>query len=213
MSVSLPNGALVAIASGYGTAKVISTLSNASPAVAGMAAGHGFVTGDYIEITSGWSRLTNKVVKTTVASDNVTLLNQDTTSTTAYPAGSGVGTARKISGWTQLAQILSSASSGGQQQFQTYQFLEGDSQLRIPTFKDAQGLTFSIADDPTLAGYILAAAANDDRLQRAVRITLPSGSELLYNAYVSLNKTPSLTVNNIMAVEATLSLLAEPVRN
>lgn len=90
--------------------------------------------------------------------------------------------------------------------------MEGDSQKRIPTFKNAAGLTFSVADDPTQAGYQLASAANDDRLPRAVRITLPSGSIILYNAYISLNKTPSLTVNEIMACQVTLSLLAEPVR-
>ena len=90
--------------------------------------------------------------------------------------------------------------------------LEADAQKRIPTFKSAAGLTFSVADDPTLAGYVLASTANDDRLPRAVRITLPSGATIFYNAYISLNKTPSLTVNQIMAVEVTLSLLAEPVR-
>lgn len=213
MSVSLPNGALVAIASAYTTAKVITSISNANPAVMAMAAGHGFVTGDLLEMTSGWSRLTNRIVRAgVVASDNVPIDGYDSSSTTIYPTGGGGGSARKITGFTQLAQILNSASSGGVQQFQTYQFLEGDSQLRIPTFKDAQGLTFDIADDPTLPGYILASAANDDRLPRAVRISLPSGSSLLYNAYISLNKTPSLTVNTIMGVQATLSLLAEPVR-
>ena len=59
---------------------------------------------------------------------------------------------------------------------------------------------------------ILAAAANDDRLQRAVRVTLPNASVIYYNAYISLNKTPSLGVNELMAVEVTLSLLAEVVR-
>ena len=93
-----------------------------------------------------------------------------------------------------------------------YQLLEADAQKRIPTFKSAAGLTLSIADDPSLAGYIACSAANDDRAQRAVKITLPNGSILLYNAYISLNKTPSLTVNEIMACEVTLSLLAEPVR-
>ena len=44
------------------------------------------------------------------------------------------------------------------------------------------------------------------------RVTLPSGAIILYNAYISLNKTPSLTVNEIMACEVTLSMLNEPVR-
>ena len=83
---------------------------------------------------------------------------------------------------------------------------------RIPTFKNAAGLTFSIADDPTLAGYILAAVVNDDRLKRAVRITLANSSRLLYNCYISLNKTPTLAVNELMASEVTMSMLNEPVR-
>lgn len=212
MSISLPNGALVAIASGYGAAKTIDTISNASPGVMGMAAGHSFATGDIVEVTSGWSRLTDKVVRLIVSSDNASLEGIDTSLTSIYPALGGAGTAREITGWTQLSQILSSNSSGGEQQFLNYQLLEADAEKRIPTFKSAAGLSFQVADDPTLAGYILASAANDDRLKRAVKITLPSGAVILYNAYISLNKTPSLSVNNIMAVEVTLSLLAEPVR-
>ena len=186
-------------------------MSNAAPPA--VLVTNTFTTGDYVEVTSGWSRLTQKVVRLSVASGTgFSLEGIDTTLTSIYPALGGVGTARKISGWTQLSQVLSSSSSGGEQQFLEYQLLEGDSQKRIPTVKSAAGLTFSVADDPTLAGYILASAANDDRLPRAVLITLPSGAKLLYNAYISLNKTPSLSVNEIMAVEVTMSLLAEPVR-
>lgn len=213
MSISLPNGALVAIASGYGAVKSMTALSNANPGVATLEASHGVSTGDFIEVTSGWSRLTDKILRAgTVSTNDVPLEGYNTSSTSIYPAGGGVGSVREITGWTQLSQILSSSSNGGEQQFLEYQFLEGDAQKRIPTFKSAAGLSFSIADDPSLAGYILASTANDDRLPRAVRITLPSGAIILYNAYISLNKTPSLTVNEIMACEVTLSLLAEPVR-
>jgi len=213
MSVSLPNGALVAIASGYDALDVMSAITNANPGVSTLAPSHGIVAGDYMEVTSGWSRLTNKIVRAgTVATNDVPLLGIDTTATSVYPAAGGAGSVRRISGWTQLSQILSSSTNGGEQQFLEYQFLESDSQKRIPTFKSASGLTFSVADDPTQPGYILASAANDDRLPRAVRISLPGGSVILYNAYISLNKTPSLTVNELMAVEVTLSLLAEPVR-
>lgn len=213
MSVSLPNGALVAIASGYGASKTMSAVTNANPGVATFATGHGFSTASIIEVTSGWSRLTEKVVKLgTVSGDTAPLAGIDTSLTSIYPTGGGIGSARLITGWTQLSQILTSGSSGGEQQFLEYQFLESDAQKKIPTFKSASGLTFSIADDATQAGYILAATANDDRLPRAVSITLPSGSVIYYNAYISMNKTPSLTVNELMAVEVTLSLLAEVVR-
>jgi hypothetical protein len=213
MAVTLPNGALVAIASGYDVPDAMSAVTNASPAVATLVTGHGIVANDYIEVTSGWSRLTDKVVRAgTVAGDTVALLGIDSTMTSVYAAGGGAGSVRKITGWTQLSQILQSTSSGGEHNFLEYQFLESDAQKRIPTFKSAAGLSFSIADDPTLPGYILAAQANDDRLPRAVRISLPNGAIIVYNAYISLNKTPSLTVNEIMACEVTLSLLNEPVR-
>lgn len=213
MAVSLPNGALVAIASGYGASKVMSALTNGDPAVATLEASHGITTGDYLEVTSGWSRLTDKIVRAgTVSTNDVPFEGIDTTLTSIYPAGGGTGTVREITGWTQLSQILSSSSSGGEQNFLEYQFLEGDAQKRIPTFKSAAGLTFTIAYDPSLAGYQLVQEANDDRLPRAVRITLPNNAILLYNAYLSLSSIPTLTVNEVMSVEVTLSLLAEPVR-
>jgi Phage tail tube protein, TTP len=213
MSVSLPNGSLVAIASGYAVKKNMTALTNANPAVATLEASHGVLLGDIIEVTSGWSRLTEKVVRAgVITTNNVELEGIDTLLTSIYPAGGGTGSVREVTGWTQLAQILESSTEGGEQQFLTYQFLEADAQKRIPTFKNPSGITFQVADDPTLPGYILASVANDDRLPRAIRISLPSGAFIFYNAYVSLNKTPSLTVNELMAVEVTLSLLNEPVR-
>jgi hypothetical protein len=212
MAVSLPNGALISIANSYGNAVTITAISNAATAVA-TAAAHGFATGDFVEVTSGWSRLTNKVVKVgVVTAGTFELLGVDSTLTSIYQAGSGIGSARKVNGYTQLSQILSSSSNGGEQQFTSFQFLEADAEKRIPTFKSAAGLAFSVADDVTQPGYIVAKQANDDRLPRAVKATLPSGSVISYNAYISINLTPSMTVNEIMASECTMSLLAEPMR-
>jgi hypothetical protein len=191
----------------------MSAVTNANPAVATLAASHGVLPGEFIEVTSGWGRLTDKIVRAgTVVTNDVQLLGIDSTLTSIYPAGSGVGSIREITGWTQLQQVLSTSSEGGEQQFLNYQFLESDSERRIPTTKSAGGLNMTVADDPALAGYILASAANDDRLPRAVRITLPSGAVILYNAYISLNKTPTLSVNELMGVQVTLSFLSEPQR-
>jgi hypothetical protein len=213
MAVSVPNGALVSLAASYGSPTNITAISNASTAVCS-ATGHAFVTGDIVEVTSGWSRLTNKAVRvgTVVAGVSFELEGINTVSTSIYPALGGVGSARKVASFTQLSQILSSTSSGGDQQFLDYQFLEADAQKRIPTFKNAAGIAFSVGDDATQAGYILASTANDDRLARVAKITLPTGAVILYNAYISLNKTPSMTVNELMACQVTLSLLAEVVR-
>ncbi|GGA05593.1 phage tail protein [Dyella caseinilytica] len=212
MAVSVPNGAIVNMAKGYSAPVTIQAISNANPAVAS-ATGHTFKQGDYVEITSGWSRLANKIVRVgAVTSGTFELEGYDTSLTSIYATGGGAGSARSITGWQQISQILSSSSSGGDQQFLEYQFLEADAQQRIPTFKNAAGLTLSVGDDPTLPGYQLASQANDDRLPRAAQIALPSGAKILYNNYVSFNKTPTLTVNELMACALTLSFLNEPVR-
>ncbi|MBO9717524.1 MAG: phage tail protein [Pseudoxanthomonas sp.] len=212
MSVSLPNGSTVAIASGYGSAKTISAISNANPGVASSTA-HGFTDGDYIDVVSGWARLTDRIVR---VDDSVTdafdLEGIDTSSTSLFPTGGGAGTCRKITGWTQLAQILDSGSEGGEQQFWTGQFLESDRQIRIPTTKSAAGINFQIADDPSLPGYQLAKQANDDREPRAVLVTLSNGQKLLYKAYISLGLIPTMNVNEAMTLQVTLSLMGDPVR-
>jgi len=210
--LQLPNGALVHIASGYGAVKNMTAVSNANPAVATLEASHGVVANDILEVTSGWSRLSGKIVKAgTVSTNDVQLAGIDTSLTSIYAAGGGAGSVRKVTGWTQLQQILETSSSGGEPQFYEYQYLESDGQRRIPTTKSARGISFTIADDPALAGQILVQQANDDRLQRAVRITLPSGNVIYYNARISIGE-PSLTVNQAMACEVTLSLEAERTR-
>lgn len=212
MSVSIPNGAIIGMASGYGIAVNITAISNASPAVATTAA-NTFAIGDFLEVTSGWSALNGRVVRAAaVSGTSVTLEGIDTTSVARYPVGGGVGSIRKVTGYTQLAQILTSASSGGEQQFLTYQFLEADNQTQIPTNKSAAALTFGVADDITQPGYILAKTANDDRVPRAVKITLKGGGIISHNAYISVSDTPSLNANELMQIDVTMSLVAVPVR-
>jgi hypothetical protein len=213
MAVSLPNGSTLFIGSAYAAAITVTALSNANPAVA-TAVGHGLSTGDYLVITSGWSRLTDRLVRvgSTPTADTFTLESIDTSDTDLYPAGAGTGSVREVTTFTQITQILSTASQGGEQQFLTYQFLEDDAEKEIPTTKTAGGFDFTVADDPTLAGYIALADANDDREARALRVNLANGSKLCYYGYCTLNETPTLTVNELMACEATVRFLNKPTR-
>lgn len=212
MSVSLPNGSTVAIASAYGSAKTVTIATNANPSVL-TSSTHGYNDGDYFEFTSGWSKATDRIFRVdNKTTDTIEAEGLNTTDTDKYPAGSGVGSVRSITTFTQLSQITNSSSEGGEQQFLTYQFLDSDAQKRIPTTKTPAGISFTIADDPTLPGYLVAKAANDDREARAILVTLSNGAKLLYNAFVSLSVIPSLTVNELMTVQVTLSLLGDPVR-
>lgn len=213
MAVTLPNGALLHIGSAYGSALTVTAVTNANPAVATSTA-HGLANGDYVVFTSGWTRLNGRTFRVAnITANTFELEGIDTTSVTTYASGSGIGSVKKVTTWTQIQQALSITSSGGEQQFTDYQFLEADSAVRIPTFKSPVQLTLSVADDPTLPGYIAAKAANDDRSPRAFRISLPNSAKLAYNAFVSIASTPSLTVNEVMALEMTATLVnPEPSR-
>lgn len=213
MSASLPNGTVISIASAYGVAKTMSALTNAAEAVATLEASHGVIVGDILEVTSGWELLTGRIARAkTVATNDVTLESIITTSTTSFPTGTGTGTVREITSWAQIPQILESNSDGGEQQYVEGQYLSAKRQFRKPTVKSAQGLTFRIADDPSLAIYATLLAADQDGLPRAVRAVLPSGAVIYYNTVVSFNPNPTLNVNQIMTVGATLSFEADLTR-
>lgn len=212
MAVSLPNGVTFALATAYGAVKAISAITNANPGVASAAA-HGFSDGDFVEITSGWSRLNNRVVRVdapTTDAFNVEGIN--TTSTLNYPSGTGGGSAREITQWTQISQIMELSTSGGEMQFATYSFLEQDFESQLPTQSSAMTITMGIADDPALAGYQALKSLADTRELVALKATMPNGSVILYNGYVSFNETPTMTKNSVMVVNATFSLQGRPVR-
>lgn len=212
MSVSLPNGSVISIASTYGSAITVTALSNANPAV-GTATAHGLANGDVLEVRSGWSALDQRILRAASVDTNTFALEGFTSvDTSKYPALGGVGSVREVTAWTQITQILESTSQGGEQQFATYGFLEDSKERQLPTVKSAESIVLSIGDDQSLPWYDLMVAADDDRLPRAIRVRLPSGAIIFYNAYVTINKTPSLTRNEIMKLQATLSFVADTTR-
>lgn len=213
MAFSLPNGATIALGSSYGTPSLITAFSNANPGVATLAAGHAVAVGDIFEVTSGWSRANGNVYRASAVSGNdVTAEGLNTTNVSMFPAGSGTGSVREVTGWQQITQVLDLTTSGGEQQFATYSPLEDDAEHQIPTVKSPIMIKMKIGDDASLPHYAVLAAADADRQPRVLRIMLPSGSPIYFSAYVTLQKTPSMTKNEVMGLEVTLSLINQVTR-
>lgn len=211
MAVRLPNGSIISIGD-VGSAITVTALSNATDAVA-TAAAHGLVDGDIIVVASGWAKIDGRAARVASSTTGTFAYEDiDTSNTTRFPAGTGTGSVKKVDTWTQISQVLNSTTEGGEQQFLTYAFLEDGDERRIPTTKSPTGLTLVLGDDSSLAWYAKLAAADEDREPRPIRIALPSGDMIYYNAYCTLNRTPSLTVNELMALQATFSLVAAQTR-
>ena len=212
MAYTLPNGSTIHIGSAVGSALTVTAATNANPCVMTSTA-HGLSNGDYVIVTSGWARTTDRVFRVAnITANTFELEGHNTTDTTIYAAGSGTGSVKKVTTWTQITQVLSVSSQGGEQEFAEYQPLEGDRKVRIPTVKSGGSLDIEVGDDPTLAGFIAAAAANDDRVARALRITNANTSKSLFYSYVSADKVPQMNVNEVQRARISLSHLNEATR-
>lgn len=212
MAVQLPNGTIIEIAAPGGTAKPITSISNAKPAVASAVA-HGLTDGTILVVSSNWSRLNDAVFRVAnPMADTFELEGSDTSNVKRYPAGGGAGSVRAVSAFTQVSQVLEMSTSGGEQQYANYGFLEDDDEKQLPTTRSAQSLSISIADDPSLAGYQIMDTAAESREPYVVKMTFPNGAIWLCYCHVSFNKTPTLQKNNVMACSGSFSFISRPVR-
>lgn len=213
MSKTLATRSTFSIAKTYGASVTMSALTNAAEAVATLGAGHSVTAGDYLEITSGWGRLNGRIVRAkTVATNDVTFEDINTSSTSKYPAGTGTGSIRRITAWDQLSQIKSVSSSGGDQQFADATSLDDDVQVQVPTIKSARTMTLEVYDDPTLAWYDTVSAADESVTPTGLLIQPPNGSKIVANAYWSLMREPSIVNNEVMTGTISLSFYAPSMR-
>ncbi len=213
MAITISTGTGVDIARTYAAAVNMTAISNATEAVATMQAGHGFVVGDILEITSGWGRLDKRLARVkTVAGNDITLENINTSSTTLYPAGSGAGSARKITAWDEITQIKDLSTSGGDQQFADTTTIADVVAKQVPTLRNAVALSMTVMDDPSLVWYATVSAVAESAGVAGLRMRFPNGSRLLGNGYWSLQKTPNVTRNEALTAAVDVSYVAEPTR-
>lgn len=213
MTIKLSTGTQVAIASTYATLVAMSAITNATEAVATLAAAHGVVVGDILEVTSGWDLLNGRLVRVkTVATNDVTFEEINTTSTTQYPAGSGAGSVRRITAWTPITQIQGINPSGGDLEFADITTIADRIKKQRPTVRSPVQLDFTLFDDPALPFYAVALAASDNNTPTGIRFVYPDGSRLLGNGYYSLQTTPNISTNAPVTASLGFSAFATPTR-
>jgi hypothetical protein len=205
MAARLPNGSTVDFVKTYGDDITVTSISNAKPAVA-TAAAHGLVKGDIVVLTSGWLKLSGRGFRVgEVTVGTFELEGVDTTNTASYPVGVSAGTVKKAEEWVAISQITEVASSGGEQQFYQYGYLEEDEDRQIPTTKSPSTLTLTVADDPSQLYVTVVEEADELKEERLQRLNLVNGDIILYNSIASITNTPTLNRNQIMVRTITLA--------
>jgi hypothetical protein len=211
MAVIAAQGLQLSIASAFGSQFTISALTNASEGVATLSASHGVTVGDLIEITSGWKRLNQRVVRAkTVATNDVTLESVNTTSTTDYPAGEGVGTGREITTWTSISQLTPdiSVSGGGFRRADITQ-IDDIRVKELPILAEAVTLTFNYFWDAALPWR--SAVETAARSGQPYPFRIVKGSTKIYgNAYWGYSSEPSVQ-NGVLVSSIELSAVADSI--
>lgn len=214
MSYTLPNGSTVDLASSYSAEVVITSISNSNPAVV-TATGHGFVEGDIVQIVSGWELITNRsFVVGDVTTDTFELIGSqaDTTDTTFFPAGGGVGTAKSVETWVNIPQITSVEFSGLEMQYLDIQFLSSRTQVQLPTVRTAGTMTLTVADDSEQPFVPVVQAYDFDLSINTVRLNLVNGDSILYPAIISFTPTPTITINELLVNTLGMAIQGTPTR-
>lgn len=206
MAFRLPNGSTFDFAKTYGEEVTITSITNANPAVATVADIGDIAEGDIVVVQSGWVKLTGRAFKVgAVAGSTIELLGVNTLSTQSYPSGVSAGSLKKVTEWVNIPQITEVASSGGEQQFYQFGFLEEDEDRQIPTTKSPSTLTLTVADDPSQPYVAVVESADELKEERIQRLNLVNGDIILYNSIASITNTPSLTRNQLMVRTITLA--------
>ena len=205
MGFQVPNGASVAIASTIAAGLTVTAASNASACV--LTVTNSLTIGSYVEYVNGWALATNRIFRISAQSGtSLTLEGLDTTSTSLYPVGAGVGTVRAITTWTPILQVMDFDTEGGEPKSQTVQFLENKSETEINTGATAAAYSFNLADDISLAGYISLKSFSDSAAQTGFRFIAPNGNTTVASVKAFVNQNAKIQIDNLITVSAKLYL-------
>jgi len=209
--MQLPNNIAFAIASAFAAAVSITAATNAAEAVC--TATNTFAAGDYVEYTGGWSKATGRVFRLkAVTGTSLTIEGLDTTDTSLFPVGAGIGSVRKITTWTPITGVVSADIAGGDGKTVEVPLLDTDAPVMLPDGFTATTVTLTTADDKSLQHHAALKAVSDGVKLTCLRGMLPGGGVLLYAGYCSFNESPSLAKGSVMSVKSIFSLQNKVVR-
>lgn len=203
---TLPKGTILAVASLFASAKAVTAVSNAAEAVVSCTA-HGYSVGDIVQLYSGWGRINRLAVRVkSVLTDSFVAEGVNTTNPEFFPAGSGVGTVRKVSTWTQIPKYLNPSSSGGEPKTVTVEFQDEDVETNLNNGFSAISESFDIdADQFGSASYTTLVGLTDVQTDTILKKTLKSGSTIFTPCTVAINQNPTMSANSIMVNKVTVN--------
>lgn len=205
-SFQLPNGSSLQIHKTLAAALAFTAITNAAEAVLTVASNSGanaVAKGDVVYIdtsTSNELQYRPAYVKAATAT-SITLLNFDTTDTTAFPAGI-TGTVRKVIDWVDLPLTSTIANSGGDANTTTVQFIQDEKARNLFTTTNPEITTLTTAHDAWDASrpYLVSHTKAQDFVVYRVfnpKAANGAGEYRLFVVQLQFNGNPVMAVNEV----------------
>jgi hypothetical protein len=196
---TLPTGTLLSVATAFAAAKTVTGISNAAEAVVSCTA-HGYSVGDIVQLYSGWGRLNRRAVRVkSVTTDTFVAEGIDTTNTEFFPAGSGGGTVRKVTTFTQISKYLNPTQSGGEPKNVTVKFMDEGVETNLNDGFTAVTESFEIdADQFGTTTYNALRTLSEVQTDTVLKKTLKSGAIIFTPCTIALNENVKLADGSIM---------------
>lgn len=207
MAYYFPEGSKFYFSQTLGTAKSVTAVTNANPAVATSNA-HGMVDGTEVLFTSGWEDATDSVYKIDELTANTfSLLGLNTVDTNFFPASGGTGDVKVVSSWVEIPQVLGISTQGGDARFTTISPLAKRNDINVPTGFNAMSINVTLGHDPANANYQTMLDVSRTLSKVAFKMVLSGGAVAYGYGYMSVSEAPQLNRNQANQVNAALTLL------
>lgn len=202
-------GAKVQYSTTFGTAKTVTSISNATTAVASATA-HGFSDGDELLLINGWEDASDAIWRADdVATNALDLEGLDSSDSDWFPAGAAsAGTLQKVSSWVDIGQILEVNNTGGGRRDITINPLSRRNGLLIPIGFEASGIDFTLGWDPAKTDQ-----QDLDKISRrlsqkvAFRFLLAGGAKLYAYGQLSKSAIPLMASGDVMKTNISINFL------
>lgn len=182
MAYNFPEGTRIYYSATFASAKTVTAVSNATPDAVATSAAHGYVDNDIVLFDSGWEDADDSLWKVDQTdTNNFKLLGLDSSNTTFYPAGTGIGSTQLVSSWVEIPQVLNVNSSGGDARFGTVEPLARRNAISQWLGFNPVNITLTLGHDPTNATYQAMLALS--RIGTKVGIKIVGGSGGVAYAY------------------------------
>lgn len=212
MAYAFPEGAQILFSTTFASAKTITALTNASPAVATSTA-HGYAGGSEILLSAGWEDATDTVFRTGAIDANsfqVTGLN--TSNTGFFVAGAGIpASAQLVSAWTAIPQVLTISTSGGDAKFTTISPLARRNDINVPVGFNAASTTLTLGHDPSNATYQTMIDISRSLTKCAFKLLLTGGGASYGYGYMNVSEVPQLNKGQANQVTAAFTFIGRTI--